>query len=196
MRIVLLGAPGSGKGTQGEMLTAHYGIPRLSTGDALRAAVREGTPLGRKAQAVMEAGQLVDDAIVVGIVEARLDESDASDGFILDGFPRNIGQARTLDHLLDSKQRAPIDLALHLDVPVHEVVARLVKRGIEEGRCDDNEDTIRQRLGVYMAETHPLLDYYAGQGKLVTVPGSGTVTAIFGALTRAIDAHCAPVASA
>lgn len=190
MRIMLLGAPGSGKGTQGEMLAAHYGIPRLSTGDVLRAAVRDGAPLGKQVQAVMAAGELVDDALVVGVVQERLDEADTANGFILDGFPRNVAQARALDRLLAQTRRLPIDLALHLDVPIREVVHRLLNRGTEQGRADDHEDAIRRRLDVYMAETHPLLQYFDARGMLVTLNGSGTVTAIFGTLAHAIDEHC------
>lgn len=189
MRIVLLGAPGSGKGTQGEMLATHYGIPRLSTGEVLRAAVRDGTPLGRQAKSAMNAGELVDDALVAGLVEARLHESDTASGFILDGFPRNVGQARALDSLLAQARCPAIDVVLHLDVPIREVARRLLMRGIEEGRSDDNEATIRKRLVVYMSETHPLLHYYGQQDKLVTLDGSGTVTGVFGALARTIDEH-------
>jgi adenylate kinase family enzyme len=196
MKIVLLGAPGSGKGTQGEMLSAHYGIPRLSTGDALRAAVRQRTPLGLQARARMDAGQLVDDRIVVGIVEQRLAEPDAHGGFILDGFPRNGGQAQTLDAMLVRQGHAGIDIALHLDVPGEELVRRLVVRGAEEGRSDDNEITIRRRLAVYRDETEPLLAYYGAQQRLLTRAGVGPVTEIFGALVRALDGLRGPVITA
>lgn len=189
MRIVLLGAPGSGKGTQGEMLAAHYGVPRLSTGDVLRDAVREGTALGQRAQEAMDTGQLVDDALVVGIVEARLSDTDAVGGFILDGFPRNAAQARALERLLTERGRPAIDLAIHLDVPIREVIHRLMTRGVETGRSDDNEVTIRKRLAVYMQETHPLFEYYEAQGKLLTLNGAGTVTGVFGATVQAIDRY-------
>lgn len=189
MRIVLLGAPGSGKGTQGEMLAAHYDVPRLSTGDVLRDAVREGKTLGRRARAAMDAGQLVDDALVVGIIEARLADPDAADGFVLDGFPRNVAQARALERLLAYRKRPPIDLAVHLDVPIRDAVQRLIARGLETGRADDNEATIRKRLIVYMKETHPLFDYYQAEDKLITLNGAGTVTGIFGAMVQAIESH-------
>lgn len=189
MRIVLLGAPGSGKGTQGEMLETHYDIPRFSTGEILRAAVRDDTALGRQARSAMDAGELVDDALVAGIVEARLRDADTVKGFILDGFPRNLGQARSLDALLTQAQCPAIDVVLQLDVSIDEVVRRLWLRGVDEGRSDDNEATIRKRLGVYMEETPALLHYYETQGKLVTLNGDGTVTAVFGALAKAIDRH-------
>lgn len=179
MRIVLLGAPGSGKGTQGERLVAHYGIPKVSTGDALRAAVKQGTELGLKAKAAMDAGQLVADEIVIGIVEQRLGEPDARKGFILDGFPRNTAQAEVLERMLSRLGQPSIDKAVHLQVPDEEIVKRLVDRAQKEGRADDREDVVRKRIEVYNAETHPLLRYYDTQGKLVTVQGLGTVDEIF-----------------
>ena len=179
MRIVLLGAPGSGKGTQGEKLVAHYGIPKISTGDALRAARKAGTELGRKAQAAMDAGELVADSIVIGIVEERLAEGDAAKGFILDGFPRNNAQAQVLDQMLLRLGQAAIDKAVHLTVDDEEIVRRLLDRATKEGRLDDKEEVIRHRIEVYNAETRPLLDYYQKQGKLVTVKGIGSMEEIF-----------------
>jgi adenylate kinase len=194
MKIVLLGAPGSGKGTQGEMLSAHYGIPRLSTGDALRAAVRQGTPLGRAAKTTMDAGRLVDDRIVIGIVEARLADDDAAAGFILDGFPRNTKQAQTLDAALVRLGRGSVDAVLHLEVPDDELMRRLLARRDEEGRSDDNEATIDRRLAVYRAETEPLLAHYEAQGRLLTRSGVGSVTDIFGGAVRALDRFVAAAA--
>jgi adenylate kinase len=179
MRIVLLGAPGSGKGTQGEKLVAHYGIPKISTGDALRAAVAAGTELGKKAKATMDAGQLVANEIVIGIVEERLNQADAHKGFILDGFPRNTAQAQVLDEMLERLGQPGIDKAVHLHVTDEEIVTRLLDRAQKEGRADDKEDVIRKRIEVYNAETRPLLDYYAAQKKLVTLEGVGTVEQIF-----------------
>ena len=179
MRIVLLGAPGSGKGTQGEKLVARFGIPKISTGDALRAAVKAGTDLGRKAKAAMDAGALVADDIVIGIVEERLQQPDAQKGFILDGFPRNTAQAQVLDAMLARLKQPAIGKAVHLHVTDEEIVQRLLDRAHKEGRADDKEDVIRHRIGVYNAETHPLLDYYKAQGKLVTVQGIGSVDEIF-----------------
>ncbi len=179
MRMILLGAPGSGKGTQGEKLAAALGIPRISTGDALRAAVKSDTELGRRARAAMDAGDLVADELVVGIVEERLAQADAHEGFILDGFPRNTAQAQILDSLLLKSGSSPVEVALHLQVDDEEIVNRLLARARQQGRTDDREDVIRCRIRVYNSETHPLLDYYAAQQKLVTVPGAGDVDEIF-----------------
>ncbi|HEX4895239.1 MAG TPA: adenylate kinase [Solimonas sp.] len=179
MRIVLLGAPGSGKGTQGEKLVAHYGIPKISTGDALRAAVKAGTELGKKAKATMDAGGLVANEIVIGIVEERLGQADAQKGFILDGFPRNTAQAEVLDAMLKRLGQPGIDKAVHLHVNDEEIVKRLLDRAQKEGRADDKEDVIRKRIEVYNAETRPLLAYYEKQGKVVTVPGVGGLEEIF-----------------
>jgi len=179
MRIVLLGAPGSGKGTQGEKLVARFGIPKISTGDALRAAVAAGTELGKKAKATMDAGQLVANEIVIGIVEERLAQADAQKGFILDGFPRNTAQAEVLDAMLGKLQSPALGKAVHLHVDDEEIVTRLLSRAEKEGRADDKEEVIRKRIDIYNAETKPLLDYYAKQGKLVTVEGKGSMDEIF-----------------
>ncbi len=189
MRIVLLGAPGSGKGTQGEKLAAHYAIPKLSTGDVLRDAVRNGTELGREAKAAMDAGQLVEDRIVIGIVEARLAEADMAKGFILDGFPRNAAQAATLDRLLAERKLPGIDKVLHLDVAAVELRRRLIERGIAEGRSDDKEATVMRRIEVYQTETRPLLDYYQAQDKLFTLNGVGHVLTIFNQLCAELDSR-------
>lgn len=179
MRIVLLGAPGSGKGTQGEKLVARYGIPKISTGDALRAAVAAGTALGKQAKAAMDAGQLVDNSIVIGIVEERLQQADALKGFILDGFPRNTAQAEVLDGMLSKLGQPGISHAVHLHVPDEEIVRRLLERAKIEGRADDREDVIRKRIEVYNAETSPLLAYYRAQNKVQTVEGVGSMDTIF-----------------
>ena len=179
MRLVLLGAPGSGKGTQGEKLVAHFGSPKISTGDALRAAVKAGTELGKKAKATMDAGGLVANEIVIGIVEERLGQPDAQKGFILDGFPRNTAQAEVLDGMLKRLGQPGIDKAVHLHVTDEEIVKRLLDRAQKEGREDDKEDVIRKRIEVYNAETRPLLDYYSKQGKVVTVEGIGSLEDIF-----------------
>jgi len=179
MRLVLLGAPGSGKGTQGEKLVAHFGIPKISTGDALRAAVAAGTELGKKAKAAMDAGQLVANEIVIGIVEERLAQPDARKGFILDGFPRNTAQAEVLEGMLQRLGTPGISKAVHLHVTDEEIVKRLLDRAVKEGRADDKEDVIRKRIEVYNAETRPLLDFYSKQGKVVTVEGVGGLEEIF-----------------
>lgn len=179
MRLVLLGAPGSGKGTQGEKLVARFGIPKISTGDALRAAVKARTPLGLTAKAAMDAGDLVANEVVYGIVEDRLGQADAKKGFILDGFPRNLAQAEVLDQMLKRLGDPGIGKALHLHVSDEEIVKRLLDRAQKEGRADDTEPVIRHRIRVYNAETSPLLDFYEKQNKLVKVEGVGTLDEIF-----------------
>ena len=173
-RIVLLGPPGAGKGTQAAMLLDEIGVPHVSTGDMLRAAVKAGTPVGLQAKAVMDAGELVSDELVIGIAEERLSEDDAKKGFLLDGFPRTIAQAEALAGLLE-KLAVRLDCCLALTVKNEAVVQRLLKRAEIEGRADDNEETIRERMRVYDQETAPLLDFYRGRGQLIEVSGMGTI---------------------
>jgi adenylate kinase len=173
-RIVLLGAPGAGKGTQAAILKERLAVPHVSTGDMLRAAVAAGTPVGLKAKAVMEAGKLVSDEIVIGIARERLAEPDCKQGFLLDGFPRTLAQAGALDEML-AGLGTPLDGCLALTVDTEEVVQRLLKRAEIEGRADDNEASIRERMRAYDAQTAPLLDYYRKQGLLVEVSGMGQV---------------------
>jgi adenylate kinase len=186
MRIVLLGAPGSGKGTQGERLAARFSIPKVSTGDALRLAVKSGTALGLQARAAMDAGKLVSNEIVNGIVEERLQQDDARRGYVLDGFPRNTAQAEVLEQILDRIGQPQIERAIHLHVDDQEIVRRLLERATIEGRADDREDVIRHRIEVYNAETHPLLDFYAARGKLATVMGVGSIEEIFDRIVAAV----------
>lgn len=173
MRIVLFGAPGSGKGTQAEKLVTAHGIPQISTGDLLREAVAAGNELGKKAKAAMDAGELVSDDVVVGMIRERLEESDTGNGFILDGFPRSPAQAEALDELLESLGR-PLQKVIHLEVDNEEIVQRLLARG----RSDDNEETIRNRLDVFNSQTQPLIEYYRSQGKFAAVAGSGDLEQI------------------
>lgn len=221
MRIVLLGAPGSGKGTQAKLLVDKYKIPQISTGDLLRAAVSAGTELGKKAKAAMDAGQLVTDDIVLGIIQERLSKPDAKSGFILDGFPRNIPQAQALDAML-ARLGQPLQLALLVDVDSEVLMKRLTGRrtcsqcgaiynvyfsapktagkcdkcgGALTQRSDDNEETVRNRLRVYEEQTAPLVSYYKAQGKLRTVRGVGSINDIFKNITDIIEAQIRPLAA-
>jgi adenylate kinase len=178
MRIVLLGAPGSGKGTQAALMVEDLELPHISTGDLLRAAVAAGTELGRKAKAVMDRGELVSDDIMLGLIEERLSQDDVKPGFILDGYPRNIAQAEALDELLD-RIGQPVDEALQIDVDPEMVVARIAKRAAEEGRSDDTEEVVRNRLKIYAEQTAPVIDYYARRGILSRVLGEGTIEEVF-----------------
>ncbi|HEY6642557.1 adenylate kinase [Povalibacter sp.] len=203
MRIVLLGAPGSGKGTQAQRLQAKYGVPQVSSGDLLRDAVARGTELGLKAKAVMEAGQLVSDDIVLGLIRDRLSRPDAAKGFILDGFPRNEDQADSLNELLTSIGQ-PLEAVLLLDVPHETLMQRLAGRRLcptcgsvynvhsldgattcpKEGtalyqRPDDKEEVIGKRLEVYAQQTQPLIEYYSKLGLLRTVAGEGELDSVF-----------------
>lgn len=213
MRIVLLGAPGSGKGTQAKKLVADKYVPQVSTGDMLREAVASGTRFGLKAKPIMEAGELVPDEVVLGIISERLSQPDAADGFILDGFPRTTQQALDLSELLD-QLGTPLDTAVLLDVDFDILMKRLTgrrtcsltgkllnvyfssKEELDEclsaggeliQREDDNEETIANRLEVYRKNTEPLIDYYAKRGKLTTINADGTIDEVYERLLDALD---------
>ncbi|HET6804690.1 MAG TPA: adenylate kinase [Frateuria sp.] len=190
MRLVLLGAPGSGKGTQAARLKADLNVPHISTGDMLRAAVAAGTPLGLKAKAVMDAGQLVSDDILLGMLEERLAQDDARNGFILDGYPRNLAQADALDHLL-ARIGQPLDAVIKLEVPNEAIVGRCQIRFQAENRADDNPDTVRKRLGVYAEQTAPVADFYAKRGKLQVVDGVGELDEVTARIKRALERESA-----
>jgi len=185
-RMILLGPPGAGKGTQAASLIDRLSIPHVSTGDMLRAAVAAETPVGLKAKAVMDAGELVSDEIVIGIAEERLSEADAQKGFLLDGFPRTIAQAEALEGLL-AKLGVELDCCLALTVDNDAIVERLLKRAEIEGRADDNEETIRERMREYDSKTAPLLEFYGSRGRLVEVDGMGTIEEVGERIKQALD---------
>ena len=170
MRVVLLGPPGAGKGTQADRIAARFQLVHLATGNLLRANVADGTPLGEVAQAYLDSGELVPDEVVVAMMLERLTQPDCKRGFLLDGFPRSVAQARALDEHL-AELGAPLDAAINLEVAEEELLHRLARRG----RADDNAQTIRNRLQVFAASTRPLLDYYEKRGLLFSVAAAGTV---------------------
>jgi len=186
-RLLLLGPPGAGKGTQASRLVERLGIPQISTGDMLRAAVSAGTPLGRQAKAIMDRGELVSDEIVIGLVEERLAEPDAKTGFILDGFPRTAAQAEALDVLL-GRLGLRLERCVALEVEEDALVARLLNRARIEGRSDDNEVSIRRRMQEYRAKTEPLIAYYRGRGNLIVLDGMGSVEEVARRIDEAIAA--------
>ena len=188
MRLVLLGAPGSGKGTQAEILKTRLGVPHVSTGDLLRAAVKSGTPLGLQAKAVMEAGQLVSDAIVLAMLEERLAQPDAAAGFILDGYPRNVAQCEALQTLL-ARIGKPVEVAIKLDVPSELIVERIAGRAAAERRKDDTPETVRERLRVYAEQTEPVAVYFAQLGKLTIVDGVGELDEVSARILAALRTH-------
>ena len=179
MRIVLLGAPGSGKGTQAKLIVKERGIPHISTGDLLRQAIADKTELGLAAKQVMDAGELVSDEIVLGMLKDRLNKTDAQKGFVLDGFPRNLTQAEMLEDLLAELNMA-LDHALLIQVDPDEVVARIAKRAEEEGRSDDTEEVVRNRLEVYRKQTAPVADFYRQQDIVSEIHGTGSIEEVHG----------------
>ena len=185
LRIVLLGAPGAGKGTQAGCLADRLGVPHVSTGDMLRAAVAAKTETGRRAQAVMEAGALVGDDIVVSIAQERLAEPDCKKGFILDGFPRTNAQAESLDSLLVNLG-IPLDCCLAITVDADEVAGRILKRAEVENRSDDTKEAIRERMRVYEKQSAPLIEYYRDQGLVVEINGMGSVSEVAARISEAL----------
>ncbi|MBU0520504.1 adenylate kinase [bacterium] len=216
MNVILLGAPGSGKGTQAQQLVEKYSIPQISTGDILRKALKDGTDLGKEAKKFMEAGQLVPDEVILGIIAERLQQNDCKKGAIFDGFPRTIQQADALNAILN-KIGSQLDLTVSLEVPDEKIIKRLTSRRVcnncgavfntvsnpppAEGNCpscktgqiiqrsDDQESTIRSRLDVYHRQTKPLQDYYSGRGVLRMVDGDGSPQDIYTKLCRLLDDH-------
>lgn len=192
MRLIFLGPPGAGKGTQAARIVAKHGIPQLSTGDMLRAAVAAGTPIGQKAKAVMDAGGLVSDEIVIGIVADRIEEADAKKGFILDGFPRTLAQAEALDRMLDGKG-LKLDAVLELKVDQNKLVDRIVRRA-EEARAagqpvrkDDDPEVFKTRLEAYNRDTAVVAPYYEKRGQLTAIDGMQPIDGVSEAIANALS---------
>mgnify|MGYP006285586033 CR=1 FL=1 len=214
MRLILLGAPGAGKGTQAEKIVEKYSIPQISTGDILRKNIAEGTELGKKAESYTQSGQLVPDDIIGEIIVSRLARDDCANGYILDGFPRNLAQAEMLDELLANKLSQTLDAVVYFEVPEEELVGRITSRRVceacgnvyntnynpppEDGTCekcggkviqrpDDTEETVKSRLDVFHKNTAPLVDFYKNKGILKTVSGTGKPDSIFENVVAAIE---------
>lgn len=185
MYILILGAPGSGKGTQGKLLAERLGLPKITTGDILRAAMKAGTPLGAEAKTYYDAGKLVPDSVVLGMIKEELNRPEAKNGAIFDGFPRTAGQAELVDRTLAERGQR-LNHILLLDVTEEELVRRMQKRAQIEGRTDDTPEAIATRLQVYQRDTAPLIAHYAQRGIVHRVPGSGTVDEITGEIKRII----------
>jgi adenylate kinase len=174
MRLVLVGPPGAGKGTQAQFLAKHYSIPHISTGDIFRANLKAGTPLGLEAQKFMDAGELVPDSVTNEMVKDRLTHSDTANGFLLDGFPRNVAQAQVLSAVL-AENKTPLDAVLELQIDDSEIISRLDNRRSVESRADDAAEVIVHRLKVYHEQTAPIIGYYSTEGSLITISATGAV---------------------
>jgi len=217
MRLLLLGAPGSGKGTVAQRLCNERDIPQISTGDILREAVREGTDLGLKAKSYMDAGKLVPDEVILGMMEKRLTAPDCASGYVLDGFPRTLAQATGLDELTERTEK-PLEAAVYIEVPEDEVIKRITSRRScpkcgaiynvlysppkKEGICDacgaaleqrsdDTEEVVKNRYQIYLKETSPLIEYYHGQDKLITVDGVGGMDEVYSRVTAGLEGRIA-----
>ena len=187
-RLLIIGPQGSGKGTQGVRIAQAYGIPAVSTGDVFRANVKDGTELGLKVKAIIDAGDLVPDALTGEIVRDRLSQDDAAQGFLLDGYPRNLGQVGDLDAFLDERGE-PLTAVIELSVPRDESIRRIALRATEQGRADDNEESIAKRLSIYESETAPILDVYRERGIVDAVDGVGTLDEVFERIVVALTAR-------
>jgi adenylate kinase len=175
LNIVLFGPPGAGKGTQAANISQKFGLTHLSTGDILRGEVSAGTPLGQEAKVIMDAGKLCPDQIVIGMIDNKVrSEKSACNGFVFDGFPRTVAQAQALDEMLATNGLS-ITVVVNMEVEEEELVARLLKRGQEQGRTDDNEETIRKRFHTYLEQTLPVAEFYRAHGKLTSINGIGSI---------------------
>jgi len=184
--ILLLGPQGAGKGTQGKLISREYGIPHIATGEILRAAIAEGTELGRKAEPLLNAGRLVPDEIMIDLIRDRLAREDTEGGFVLDGFPRTAPQAEALDAMLNEIDR-PLTVVFEFQLPEEICIQRLLRRAEEEGRADDTPDAIRTRLRLYHEQTAPLVEYYRARGILVPVHADRPVEEVFAEIQQALE---------
>ena len=187
-RLLIVGPPGAGKGTQAARITSGYGVPDVSTGDIFRANIKNQTPLGVQVKAIIDSGDYVSDELTNALVKSRLEEDDAVDGFLLDGYPRTLEQVQYLDELLAGKGQA-LDAVIQLVADQDAVVARLRKRALEQGRTDDTEDAIRHRQEVYARETSPLIAVYRDRGLLIEVDGLGEIDDVAARITEALAAR-------
>ena len=186
LNIVIFGAPGSGKGTQSERIVEKYGINHISTGDVLRAEIKNGTELGKTAKGYIDQGQLIPDELMIDILASVFDSFKDSKGVIFDGFPRTIAQAEALKKML-AERGQDVSVMVDLEVPEDELMVRLIKRGKDSGRADDNEETIKKRLHVYHSQTSPLIDWYKNEKKYQHINGLGTMEGIFAEICEAVD---------
>ena len=186
LNIVIFGAPGSGNGTQSERIVEKYGINHISTGDVLRAEIKNGTELGKTAKGYIDQGQLIPDELMIDILASVFDSFKDSKGVIFDGFPRTIAQAEALKKML-AERGQDVSVMVDLEVPEDELMVRLIKRGKDSGRADDNEETIKKRLHVYHSQTAPLIDWYKNEKKYQHINGLGTMEGIFAEICEAID---------
>ena len=186
LNIVIFGAPGSGKGTQSERIVEKYGINHISTGDVLRAEIKNGTELGKTAKGYIDQGQLIPDELMIDILASVFDSFKDSKGVIFDGFPRTIAQAEALKKML-AERGQDVSVMLDLEVPEDELMVRLIKRGKDSGRADDNDETIKKRLHVYHSQTSPLIDWYKNEKKYQHINGLGTMDGIFADICEAVD---------
>ena len=186
LNIVIFGAPGQGKGTQSERIVEKYGINHISTGDVLRAEIKNGTELGKTAKGYIDQGQLIPDELMIDILGSVFDSFKDSKGVIFDGFPRTIAQAEALKKML-AERGQDVSVMLDLEVPEDELMVRLIKRGKDSGRADDNEETIKKRLHVYHSQTSPLIDWYKNEKKYQHINGLGTMDGIFADICEAVD---------
>jgi adenylate kinase len=186
LNILLLGPQGAGKGTQGRLISAEYGIPHIATGDILRAGMAAGTELGRRVKPIYDAGGLVPDDVMIALIRERLTSDDVASGFVLDGFPRNAVQAEALDEMLDEIGR-PLSVVLEFQLPEEVAVDRLTRRAEEEGRADDTPESIGRRLRLYHEQTEPLIEHYRARGSLVGIPADRPVGEVFAEIQRALE---------